>query len=120
MEADLVSLIVPCYNVERYMPRFIESLAAQTYKRLQIVLVDDGATDGTGTLIAESVSRLEAEGYSVKVITQANRGLAGAVDTGLRHVTGEFLTWPDPDDWLTSDLIIGPSGSSLIGSALRE
>lgn len=102
---DLVSLIVPCYNVERFIERFFDSLVAQTYKQLQIILVDDGSTDRTGELINQYVPHLENQGYIVKVIRQENRGLAGAVDTGLKHVTGDFLTWPDPDDWLTPDSI---------------
>jgi glycosyltransferase involved in cell wall biosynthesis len=53
----------------------------------------------------EAVPRLEAEGYIVQLIEQENKGLAGAVDAGLKHFTGEFLTWPDPDDWLTPNSI---------------
>lgn len=105
LQPGLVSIISPCYNVERFIGRFFDSLVAQTYKRLEVILVNDGSTDGTGELIRASVPRLEAEGYLVKVVEQENRGLAGAIDAGLKHFTGEFLTWPDPDDWLTPDSI---------------
>lgn len=97
----IVSLIVPCYNVDRFISRFFDSLIRQTYKNIEVILVEDGPTDRTGELIEEAVPELEAEGYHVKLVRQPNRGLAGAVDTGLKHFTGEFLTWPDPDDWLT-------------------
>jgi glycosyltransferase involved in cell wall biosynthesis len=105
MNSGLVSIIAPCYDVERFIVRFIDSLVDQTYKRLEIILVNDGSTDRTGEMIRKSLSCLELEGYIVKVVEQANRGLAGAIDTGLKHFTGEFVTWPDPDDWLTPDSI---------------
>jgi len=95
-----VSLIVPCYNVEAYLETFIESVAEQTYKNLEVILVNDGANEATTQMLRDAAPRLRAEGYLVKLIEQANKGLGGAVDTGLKHFTGEFLMWPDPDDWL--------------------
>ena len=100
-----VSLIVPCYNTERFIERFISSLVSQTYKGLEIIFVNDGSTDGTGPLLYAALPRLESEGYRVILIEQENKGLGGAVDAGLKHFTGEFLTWPDPDDWLTPNSI---------------
>ncbi|NRB75841.1 MAG: glycosyltransferase family 2 protein [Verrucomicrobiales bacterium] len=105
LQSGLVSIIVPCYNVERFIERFFNSLAEQTYKNLEVILVNDGATDQTGDLIQKALPQLRAEGYDVQVINQDNLGLAGAINTGLKHFTGEFLTWPDPDDWLTTDSI---------------
>ena len=98
--SDRVSLIVPCYNVEKYLEDFIASVLAQTYKHLEIILVNDGANGATTQALRAAVPRLEAEGYRVLLIEQENKGLGGAVDTGLKHFTGEFLMWPDPDDWL--------------------
>lgn len=95
-----VSLIVPCYNVEKYLEDFIASVITQTYKNLEVILVNDGANDATTQMLRDAVPRLEAEGYVVKLIEQANKGLGGAVDAGLKYFTGEFLMWPDPDDWL--------------------
>lgn len=100
MEVCRVSLIVPCYNVEKYLDTFIDSVIAQTYKSLEVILVNDGANDATTRMLRAAVPRLEAEGYVVKLIEQENKGLGGAVDAGLKHFTGEFLMWPDPDDWL--------------------
>lgn len=102
---DRVSLIVPCYNVEKYFEDFIASIIAQTYKALEVILVNDGANDATTEALRAAVTRLEAEGYRVVLIEQENKGLAGAVDTGLKHFTGEFLMWPDPDDWLLPNSI---------------
>lgn len=101
----LVSVVVPCFNVEAYLEKFISSIVEQTYKNLEVILVNDGANTSTTEMLRASVPLLRSEGYIVKLLEQANKGLGGAVDTGLKHFTGEFLMWPDPDDWLTSDSI---------------
>jgi glycosyltransferase involved in cell wall biosynthesis len=100
-----VSIVVPSYNVEKYVGEFITSILAQTYKQLEIVLVNDGSTDTTTKILRDSVPRLEAEGYLVNLIEQKNKGLGGAVDSGLKHFSGEYLMWPDPDDWLLPNSI---------------
>lgn len=105
VDSDIVSIISPCYNVGPYIGRFLDSLIAQTYKSLEIILVNDGATDNTGEIIESYLPRLEAEGYKVLYIVQDNGGQSSAVNNALKHVTGRFLTWPDPDDWLTADSI---------------
>ncbi len=105
METGLVSICSPCYNVAPYIPRFLDSLLAQTYKQLEIILVNDGATDETGAVIESYRPRLEAQGYRVIYLVQENGGQASAINRALKHVHGEFLTWPDPDDWLTPDSI---------------
>ena len=101
----MVSLVVPCYNVDRFIAQFLESLICQTYKHLEIILVNDGSTDGTRGVISQHVGPLRAEGYAVHVVDQENRGLAGAINGGLGLFSGEFLMWPDPDDWLTPNSI---------------
>lgn len=105
MQNDLVSVISPCYNVAPYIPRFLDSLLSQTYKKLEIILVNDGSTDETGDVIKSYIPRLEQEGYSVLYIEQKNQGLAATINNALKKVTGTFLTWPDPDDWITPDSI---------------
>lgn len=101
----LVSLITPCYETERFVPRFLDSILSQSYKELELILVNDGSTDRTQAIIDNYLPALEAEGYKTIVINQENAGLAGAVDSGLKVFSGEFLTWPDPDDWLTPNSI---------------
>lgn len=105
MQKDLVSVLSPCYNVEPYIPRFLNSLLAQTYKNLEIILVNDGSTDKTAEVIKKYIPRLEQEGYKVIFLEQENGGLGCTINNGLKYVTGEFLTWPDPDDWITPDSI---------------
>jgi len=98
--AGRVSLVVPCYEVEAYFGAFLESVLEQTYRNLEVILVNDGAGPATTQALRDAVPRLEQAGFVVVLIEQANKGLGGAIDTGLKRVTGEFLMWPDPDDWL--------------------
>lgn len=104
-QKDLVSVCIPCYNVEAYIAKHLRSLMDQTYKKLELILVNDGSTDGTLGIIEQHVPLLQGCGYVVKVISQENGGLASAINTALKHFTGEFLTWEDPDDWLAADSI---------------
>lgn len=97
---DRVSLIVPCYDVEKYFDEFLQSVLAQTYPYLEVILVNDGANTATTAQLRNAVGPLEEKGFHVKLIEQSNKGLGGAIDTGLKYFTGEFLMWPDPDDWL--------------------
>ena len=71
---DLISVIIPCYNVEKYIDRCMESVLNQTYRKLEIILVDDGSTDGTGK-ICDRYSQTDAR---VKVIHKENGGLSSA------------------------------------------
>ncbi len=105
MNNPLVSVCSPFYNVEPYAARFFDSLLSQTYKNLELILVNDGSTDNTDSVIRSYIPRLEAQGYKVRYIVQENAGLPGAVKRGLKEVNGRYLVWPDPDDWLTPDAI---------------
>lgn len=98
--AGRVSLLVPCYNVAAYFDDFLQSVLTQDWPDLEVILVNDGANDATTQALRDAVAPLEAKGWTIKLIEQANMGLGGAVDAGLKYVSGEFLMWPDPDDWL--------------------
>ena len=105
MKFPLVSVISPCYNVELYIERFLDSLIAQTYKNLEIILVNDGSTDNTGEIIKKYIPKLKAEAYKVLYLEQNNQGQSAAINNALKHVTGKYLTWPDPDDWFSPESI---------------
>jgi hypothetical protein len=91
-DAPLVSVVIPCYGQAHYLGEAIESVLAQTYPQLEIVVVDDGSEDNTSEV---------AGGYpGVRVVRQENAGLAEARNTGLRHTRGEFLIFLDADDRL--------------------
>jgi glycosyltransferase involved in cell wall biosynthesis len=88
-----VSIIIPCYNTQRYVAEAIDSALAQTYPDKEIVVVDDGSTDGSSEVIARYASR-------VRIVRQANAGLAAARNSGIRASSGEVLAFLDADDWL--------------------
>ena len=90
----LVSVIVPVYNVSPYLREALDSVINQTYKELEIIIVDDGSTDGSASIYEEYA----ASDPRIKLIHQANKGLSGARNTGLEHATGEFVSFIDSDD----------------------
>lgn len=97
MKKELVSVIIPVYNVETYLERCIESLLHQTYDMLEIIIVDDGSTDKCPDIC----DRYGKEYASVKVIHKKNGGLADARNTGLEHASGNFITFIDSDDFVS-------------------
>jgi teichuronic acid biosynthesis glycosyltransferase TuaG len=97
----LISVIVPVYNGAEYVAAAVESALAQTVRELEVVIVDDGSTDTTPAIAAE----LAARDSRVVVVRQANRGLAGARNTALRHARGSYVGFLDADDlWLPQKL----------------
>jgi CDP-glycerol glycerophosphotransferase len=99
--APLVSIIVPVYNVEEYLEECLASVRAQTHERLEILLIDDGSTDGSSA-IAQTHATEDAR---IRIVRQANAGLGAARNTGIRHATGEFLCFVDSDDILRHDAV---------------
>ncbi|MEG6612753.1 glycosyltransferase [Pseudoclostridium thermosuccinogenes] len=91
-----VSVIVPIYNVEKYLKKCIYSIISQTYKNLEIILIDDGSTDSSGKICDEYSKRDDR----IKVIHQPNQGLSAARNKGLSIVTGDFTMFVDSDDWI--------------------
>lgn len=96
-----ISVIVPVYNTENYLPRCIESILRQTYQNIEIVLVDDGSTDSS-LCICEEYAKKDSR---VVVITQENKGNNAARKAGLQACTGEYITFVDSDDWIGSNLV---------------
>lgn len=94
----LVSVIIPAYNAEKYILMAIGSVLEQNYSPLEILLIDDGSTDGTAKLV-------QREAPQVRIIQQANAGVAAARNTGLRNASGEFICFLDADDgWFPGKL----------------
>ncbi len=98
---ELVSVIVPIYEVEEYLVQCIKSIQNQTYKNLEIILVDDGSPDSCGTIC----DRFKAEDDRIVVIHQKNGGLSYARNIGIEASHGDYLTFVDGDDWLDEDII---------------
>lgn len=92
----MISVIVPIYNVEEYLSTCIESILNQTYKDLEILLIDDGSTDNSGKICDEYAK----QDHRCIVIHQLNKGEAEARNTGLDHATGEYISFIDGDDYI--------------------
>lgn len=97
---DKISIIVPIYNVEKYICKCIESILCQTYKNIEIVLVDDGSPDKCGKICDE----YQKKDNRIKVIHQKNGGLSAARNTGIKNSTGKFLMFVDSDDYIKNDM----------------
>ena len=97
----LISVIVPVYNVERYLRQCLDSLINQTYNELEVIMVDDGSKDSSGKICDEYSEKYE----NFKVVHQENAGLGMARNTGFEHIKGEYVTFVDSDDYLEPDCI---------------
>ena len=91
-----ISIIVPIYNVEQYLDKCVESLVNQTYKNLEIILVDDGTKDKSG----EMADLWSIKDDRIKVIHKKNGGLSDARNAGIKIATGEYITFMDSDDYI--------------------
>lgn len=98
--SPLISIIVPVYNVKAYLERCLDSIRGQTYRSLEIIVVDDGSTDGSGD-ICDKYARLDNR---IKVIHQDNAGQSAARNKALSVAQGEFLGFVDADDWIDRDM----------------
>lgn len=101
MEEALVSVIIPVYNVEKYLKKCVDSVLNQTYRNLDIILVDDGSTDLSGKMCDE----LGIDDKRVTVIHKQNGGLSDARNAGLNVARGEYYAFVDSDDYISSDMI---------------
>ena len=97
----LVSIIIPVYNMEKYLDRCVKSVLEQTYRELQIILVDDGSTDTSSSMCEEYASK---DGR-IHVIHKPNEGLGFARNSGLKLAKGIYIFFLDSDDWLPKDAI---------------
>ena len=96
----IISIIVPVFNVGKYLEKCIASIVGQTYTNLEIILIDDGSTDNSSQICdawAERDSR-------IRVIHQKNSGVAAVRNKGLQAATGEYIGFVDSDDWITDTM----------------
>ncbi len=97
---DCISVIVPVFNIENYIDKCIRSIVGQTYKNLQIILVDDGSTDSSGFICDKYAS----QDSRIEVIHKVNGGLSDARNHGIEIANGEFIAFVDGDDWIHSQM----------------
>lgn len=101
MDSPLISIIVPVYNIENYIAQCVDSICKQTYRNLEIILIDDGSKDKSGKIcdvIAKNDKRIH-------VIHKVNEGVVTARKTGVEYCTGEYVLFVDGDDWIDKDMI---------------
>ena len=96
-----ISVIVPVYNVEKYIRRCVDSILNQTYKNFELLLVDDGSPDSCGR-ICDEYSKVDDR---IKVIHKENGGLSSARNAGIKKSSGDYLNFVDSDDWLETDYV---------------
>ena len=97
----LISIVVPVYKVEKFLEKCIDSIINQTYKNLEIILVDDGSPDNCGKICDEYAKKDKR----IKVIHQQNGGLSAARNTGITKATGKYISFIDSDDYIEKDYI---------------
>ena len=97
---ELISIIVPVYNVEKYLEKCVKSIIQQTYENIEIILVDDGSKDNSGKICDE----LEQKDNRIKVIHKENGGLSDARNAGLKIATGKYIGFVDSDDYIQEDM----------------
>ena len=101
MREPLISVIVPIYNVEKYLKQCVDSIINQTYHNLEIILVDDGSPDNCGAICDEYAKT----DNRIRVIHKPNGGLSDARNAGIKTMHGEYLMFVDSDDYITEDCI---------------
>ena len=99
MKNPLLSIITPVYNVEAYLDRCVQSVLSQSYHDIELILIDDGSTDGSAGLCDEWA----AKDSRIVVVHQKNAGVSAARNAGLKIAQGDYLTFVDPDDFLAPD-----------------
>ncbi len=98
---ELISIIIPVYNIKDYICECVDSLIVQTYRNLEIILVDDGSEDGS----SQVCDALAEKDHRVHVIHQKNGGVSSARNTGIAHAGGQYITFVDGDDWVEKNFI---------------
>ena len=101
LKEALVSIVIPAYNVGEYIEECVDSIRAQTYDNLEIIVVDDGSTDSTYAIC----KKLASVDGRVRLIHQENKGVVWARQAGVDAAKGKFLSFVDGDDWIEPDMI---------------
>lgn len=121
-EIEKISIIVPAYNVEEYITKCINSILNQTYKNIEIIIINDGSTDRTLDIVKE----LQKYNECIKVINQDNSGAGVSRNNGIKNANGEFIMFVDADDWIDKKMleryitIENETGADLITSSYIE
>lgn len=101
MDSLLISIIIPVYNAENYINKCLDSILAQTYKKFEIICIDDGSTDNSANII----NRYSEQNANLKFIQQNNTGASAARNLGLRQASGEYIMFIDADDYIEQNML---------------
>ena len=101
MIEKMISVVTPCYNSGTFVHRLLDSILMQDYPLVEMICIDDGSTDNTHEVINSYVGKFANKGYSLVYVYQENAGQASAVNCGIKLAHGEYLAWPDSDDYYT-------------------
>ena len=103
MPIPKISIIIPVYNTQNYVLACLESIVAQTFRDYEVIIVNDGSTDNSESLISQFITERDLKNFIL--ITQENKGLCAARNTGLSHARGEWIAFVDSDDWMGPDYL---------------
>lgn len=113
MKKGYVTLLIPVYNLSNYIGRLLDSILRQTYQYIDVIVINDGSTDNIIDVLFEYESRFKEKCFGFKIINQENQGVSKTINNGLKLIDGEFLAWPDADDWYSSEFSIEKLVKSL-------
>lgn len=99
MQNGLVSILTPCYNTGKLVHRLLDSVLVQDYPQVEMFCIDDGSTDNTREVVESYIPKFTEKGYTLTYVFQENGGQSVAINNGLKLINGEFLIWPDSDDY---------------------
>lgn len=120
--SELISVIVPIYNIKEYLERCIDSILAQTYQNIEVLMVDDGSTDGTSELVDE----IALKDFRIRVFHKENGGSSSARNLAMREAKGQYFSFIDSDDYIEPDMMeklyqaIQTSGMPIAQGAREE
>lgn len=106
MNTRKVSILTPAYNSECFIYRLLDSVLKQTYSNIEMFVINDGSTDNTEKIVCNYIPKFNEKGYKLQCINQPNQGQAAAINNGLKLISGEYLVWPDSDDFYASPMAI--------------
>lgn len=115
MIKDLVNILTPAYNGEKFISRLLDSVLSQTYPYISMIIINDGSTDKTKEIVEQYIPKFKKKNFNLIIYDQINGGSSNAINNGLKIVDGEFLVWPDIDDWYAS-----PNAIEKLVNALKS
>jgi glycosyltransferase involved in cell wall biosynthesis len=97
-----VSILTPCYNGALFIHRLLDSILVQTYPNIEMFVINDGSMDNSEEIVKSYIPKFKDRGINLKCVNQPNQGQAAAINNGLKLISGDYLIWPDSDDFFAS------------------